>query len=120
LASDLQRALARGELVLHYQPILTLETRQIRGFEALMRWHHPQRGSVSPSEFVLIAEETGIIIQLGWWALRAACQQLQIWRHRYDWCAEAVMAVNCLIRQLSITLPNAPTRSIADDGVSWD
>jgi diguanylate cyclase (GGDEF)-like protein len=102
LASDLQRALARGELVLHYQPILTLETQQIRGFEALMRWHHPQRGSVSPSEFVPIAEETGIIIELGWWALREACQQLQIWRHRYDWCAEAVMAVNCSIRQLSV------------------
>lgn len=108
LASDLQRALARGELVLHYQPILTLETQQIRGFEALMRWHHPQRGSVSPSEFVPIAEETGIIIELGWWALREACQQLQHWRDRYPWCAETVMAVNCSIRQLSV--PNFVTR----------
>ena len=100
LASDLQRALTRQELAMHYQPIVSLETDQIQGFEALMRWYHPQRGSIAPTEFVPIAEETGIIVELGLWALRESCRQHQIWRDRYPWCADTRISVNCSIRQL--------------------
>lgn len=100
LASDLQRALPRQQLVMHYQPIVSLETEQIQGFEALMRWYHPQRGSIPPTEFVPIAEETGIIVELGLWALREACKQHQIWRDRHPWCANTRISVNCSIRQL--------------------
>lgn len=101
MASDLQWALPRRELVLHYQPVVALETQAIQGFEALMRWHHPQRGSIAPTEFIPIAEETGIIVELGLWALREACQQLQHWRSAYPWCQELPISVNCSIRQLT-------------------
>lgn len=76
---DLKAALERGEFELYYQPLLNFETNQISGFEALMRWHHPERGLVSPAEFIPVAEDTGLIIPLGEWALRQACAQAATW-----------------------------------------
>jgi diguanylate cyclase (GGDEF)-like protein/PAS domain S-box-containing protein len=79
LEADLQTALERGELDLHYQPLVALETGQTFGFEALMRWSHPARGDVPPSIFIPIAEECGFITRLGSWALETACREAVGW-----------------------------------------
>ncbi len=76
---SLRRALANGELELHYQPLFNLQSRQITTCEALVRWTHPERGTVSPAEFIPVAEETGLIVPLGAWILREACRQATKW-----------------------------------------
>ncbi|WP_017304451.1 EAL domain-containing protein [Spirulina subsalsa] len=80
LENDLRWALERDEFCLYYQPIINLKTGYLQGFEALVRWQHPQKGMISPTQFIPIAEETGLIHQLGWWVLRSACSQLQKWQ----------------------------------------
>ena len=77
---DLRHAIARGEMSLVYQPQHDLATRNLTGFEALVRWHHPQRGMVSPAVFIPIAEESGLILQIGEWVLREACREATTWR----------------------------------------
>ncbi len=79
LERDMQGALVNGEFELFYQPIASLDGNKIASFEALLRWHHPKRGLVSPAEFVPIAEETGLIIPLGEWVLRTACAEAANW-----------------------------------------
>ena len=79
LETDLRLALQREQFILYYQPIVSLLTGRITGFEALLRWHHPQKGLVAPDQFIPLAEETGLIIPIGLWALREACSQLQTW-----------------------------------------
>jgi diguanylate cyclase (GGDEF)-like protein/PAS domain S-box-containing protein len=73
LETDLRLALARSEFVLHYQPIIALPDNRVVGFEALIRWLHPQRGMLQPHDFIALAEETGVIVPIGWWGLRQAC-----------------------------------------------
>ena len=80
LETDLHRALERGELRNFYQPIVALASGEIAGFEALLRWQHPTRGLLGPIEFIPVAEETGLIRELGWWNLREACRQISVWR----------------------------------------
>jgi len=80
LETDLRHALERGEFRNFYQPIVALDSGEIAGFEALSRWQHPTRGLVGPNEFIPLAEETGLIRELGWWNLREACRQISEWR----------------------------------------
>ncbi len=80
LEKDLEGSLIRNELLVYYQPILSLSSNRIAGFEALVRWNHPSRGMVSPAEFIPIAEKTGFIIPLGRWVLQRACRQLKAWQ----------------------------------------
>ncbi|PHJ61164.1 diguanylate phosphodiesterase [Nostoc linckia z18] len=81
LENDLRRAVERQEFVVYYQPIVSLNTGRISGFEALVRWRHPSRGLVSPIEFIPVAEETGLISAINTWVLQSACHQLSIWQH---------------------------------------
>jgi diguanylate cyclase (GGDEF)-like protein len=81
LETDLRKAIAEGELEVYYQPCVCLQSNRITGCEALLRWHHPERGMVSPAEFIPIAEETGLINQLGEWVLATACAEAVKWPH---------------------------------------
>ncbi|HKU66808.1 MAG TPA: bifunctional diguanylate cyclase/phosphodiesterase [Candidatus Baltobacteraceae bacterium] len=97
IETDLQRALSTGEFQLDYQPVVNVQRRRITGFEALLRWHHPRLGTLAPSAFLDVAEQTGIIEPLGAWVLQTACAQVQQWRSSgYD----VRLAVNVSMRQL--------------------
>jgi diguanylate cyclase (GGDEF)-like protein len=79
LERDMRTALVQNRFKLLYQPLVNLQTKKVTAFEALMRWHHPERGMVAPSEFIPVAEEIGLIVQLGEWALRQACREAMGW-----------------------------------------
>ena len=83
LRTDLRNAVARDEFVLHYQPICDARTREIVGVEALIRWRHPRRGLVAPGDFISVAEETGLIRQIGRWVVQAACEQLSVLQQKF-------------------------------------
>jgi diguanylate cyclase len=100
LESDLRRALERQDLRLVYQPIYSIQTGKIVGFESLVRWQHPSRGVVGPVSFISLAEETGFIVPLGLWVLREACRQICEWRKR-GIAADLMVNVNVSRRQLS-------------------
>ncbi|MDX6694680.1 MAG: hypothetical protein QOF02_2283 [Blastocatellia bacterium] len=99
IESDLRRAVERNEFFLQYQPIITLETGAVRGFEALVRWQHPERGFVPPSEFIPIAEETGLIIPIGQWVLEEACRQLHRWHEQFPQYPPLQISVNLSVKQ---------------------
>jgi diguanylate cyclase (GGDEF)-like protein len=101
IETELRRAIEQCELSLAYQPITHLGTDRLIGFEALARWHHPQRGPVDPSEFIAVAEETGLIVPLGRWALNAALERLSEWDRRHGAPLPIGMSVNVSAIQLA-------------------
>jgi diguanylate cyclase (GGDEF)-like protein/PAS domain S-box-containing protein len=100
LQTDLQHALARDQLRVYYQPTVRLDTLEIVGFEALLRWAHPERGLIPPSEFIPLAEDTGLIVPIGRWILHEACRQLGYWRRTIEGYQHLGIAVNVSGRQL--------------------
>ncbi len=100
LETGLRLALDRDELVLHYQPIVALHDGRITGVEALVRWQHPSRGLVLPGEFIPVAEETGMIRELGAWVLEHACRQVHAWQERFPRSRPLQLGVNLSPRQM--------------------
>ena len=99
LETDLRRAIERNEFELHYQPIISLATGKLAGFEALVRWRHPERGLVSPEHFIGVAEETGLIVPLGAWVLHRACTQMSEWHRAHPSSDALTMHVNLSAKQ---------------------
>ncbi len=99
--NDLRRAVEREEFQIHYQPIVELETGKLRSFEALVRWQHPNQGLVSPAAFIPVAEETGLIVPIGYWILRSACRQLHVWQVRFPANQLLTISVNLSGKQFS-------------------
>ncbi|MFL6233137.1 MAG: putative bifunctional diguanylate cyclase/phosphodiesterase [Thermoanaerobaculia bacterium] len=89
LETDLRLAIERSEFEIHYQPIISLTNGKIDAFEALLRWHHPGRGLLRPDSFVAVAEDTGLLVPIGWWVLREACRQLAEWQ-ALPWASESL------------------------------
>jgi EAL domain-containing protein (putative c-di-GMP-specific phosphodiesterase class I) len=112
LEMDLRKALAGEQFELHYQPLVVLETNEVNGFEALLRWNHPLRGMVSPADFIPIAEETGLIVPLGEWVLKTACAEAVSWPEHIK------VAVNLSPAQLNCrNLVNMVTAALAESGM---
>jgi diguanylate cyclase (GGDEF)-like protein len=117
LETDLRRAIERRELEVYYQPIVDLQTQQLKGFEALARWHHPTLGRVTPAKFIPLAEETGLIMKLGWWVLREACQQTARWQSNRP----IGISVNLSSKQfLQADLLDQVFQVLADTGLAAD
>ena len=116
MENDLAHALEREELILLYQPVVDLSSGRIVGAEALLRWQHPKRGLVQPDEFIPLAEETGLIVPIGEWVLRAACAQAQRWDD--EDLGELWVSVNVSARQVEQPgLVAAVARALAEGGL---
>ncbi len=94
MESELRHAVAENALELHYQPLISLASGRLVGFEALVRWQHPARGLVMPGEFIPLAEESGLIVPLGYRVLEQACEQMANWQRRFHACDELTLSVN--------------------------
>lgn len=118
LEGDLRRALENGEFWVAYQPIVSLESHEVLGIEALLRWAHPTKGNVPPSAFIGLAEETGLIIPIGRWVLRQACQRTAVWNGRRTDGQRFSVTVNISARQLeSATLVADVQAALAESGL---
>ncbi|MDZ7679878.1 MAG: EAL domain-containing protein [Acidimicrobiales bacterium] len=121
LKAALSDAVRTGGLVLHYQPIVELESGTITGCEALVRWQHPERGLIAPAEFIPLAEDTGLIVALGRWVLMEACLQLAEWDHRVPEAGSLRVSVNLSVRQIeSMTLISDVSDALAESGIAPD
>lgn len=101
IESGLRRGLARGEFAVHYQPVVRFDSAEVIGFEALVRWQHPERGLLEPDEFLPVAEETGLIVPIGAWVLREACMQAASWAAEPADGAPLTVSVNLSAKQLA-------------------
>ncbi|MCC5644644.1 EAL domain-containing protein [Nostoc sp. CHAB 5824] len=101
LENDLRRAIERHEFQVYYQPIVSLTNGRILGFEALLRWQHPERGLICPTDFIPLVEETGLIVEIGYWALYEACRQMQTWRVSDQTNSLEKISVNLSVKQFS-------------------
>ena len=118
LRTDLAHGIDNGQLVLHYQPIVGLQSARVLGVEALVRWDHSERGLMGPDAFVPLAEDTGLIVPLGRWVLTEACEQLYAWRQAHPRCPIRTMSVNLSVRQLQHeTIVDEIADAIAHSGI---
>lgn len=108
LENDLRHAVEQNEFLLHYQPLVSVQSGRVVGFEALVRWHHPSRGLIFPDEFVAVAEDSGLILPMGQLVLAEACKQLRVWQNQHPELHELVMAVNLSAKQF-----------LQNDLISW-
>jgi diguanylate cyclase (GGDEF)-like protein/PAS domain S-box-containing protein len=115
LETDLRRALDRGEFVVYYQPIVTLDERRIVGFEALLRWLHPERGIVEPEGFLSVIEDTGMLASLSWWVLDQACRQIAEWNRLFVNGSRLSMSVNVSASMFQTDDAAQRVRDIVDD-----
>jgi diguanylate cyclase (GGDEF)-like protein/PAS domain S-box-containing protein len=119
LETDLRRAIERNEFRLQYQPVVSLETGRITGFEGLVRWQHPQRGLIGPAAFIPIAEETGLIIPIGRWVLREACRQMREWQDRHRASRDLTISVNLSGKQFAqARLVEEVDQALRDSGLA--
>lgn len=119
LESDLQRAIDRQELRVYYQPIVALDSQRIEGFEALVRWQHPEQGMMAPNEFIPIAEDTEIIMLIDLWVMREACRQLWVWQQEFSRLPRLTMSVNLSGKQFSHSeLIAQIDQTLDDSGIS--
>ena len=118
LETDLRRGLEREEFELHYQPIVSLATGEIDAFEALLRWRHPVRGLLHPATFIPVAEDTGLIVPIGWWALRESCRQLAEWQALHPAERQLAVSVNLSCKQfMQGDLVRRVKRILRDTGI---
>ncbi len=117
LETDLRRALERGELELHYQPLIDLESGALNGFEALARWNHPELGAVSPMDFIPVAEDSGLIVPLGRWALETAAQSVADWETRLGQLPIKVSVNLSAVQLLRDDVPKAVESAIRNAGI---
>ena len=118
LAADLPYAIEHGQLTVFYQPLLHLPSRTITGFEALLRWQHPEIGLVPPNHFIPLAEETGWIIPLGEWVLRQSAYQIRDWQQRFSHLPRLTMNVNVSPKQLRPELVATVENVLAEAGIA--
>jgi EAL domain-containing protein (putative c-di-GMP-specific phosphodiesterase class I) len=115
MENDLRRAIDREELRVYYQPIVALDNGQLAGFEALIRWQHPERGFINPSDFIPLAEDTGLIVPLGLWILKRACQQLSKWQWQAPANRSLFMSVNLSGKQVAVPSLVSDIREILEE-----
>jgi diguanylate cyclase (GGDEF)-like protein len=115
MENDLRRAIDREELRVYYQPIVALDNGQLAGFEALIRWQHPERGFINPADFIPLAEDTGLIIPLGLWILKRACQQLCQWQWQSPANRSLFMSVNLSGKQVAVPTLVSDIKDILDE-----
>jgi len=119
LESDLRQAVPRGELIVHYQPIVNLDTGELTEVEALVRWQHPVRGLLMPGDFISLAEENGLIVPIGQWVLEQACRQIMAWRAQFPDQAALMVSVNLSARQFQEAgLVGQVSRALRDAGLA--
>ena len=118
LETDIREAVESKQFRLVYLPVVNIATEKISGFEALVRWEHPDRGLVPPNSFVPLAEETGLIVPLGWWILQEACGQMAEWAKRFPGMPELSVSVNLSAKQLrQPDLVDRVAAALADSGL---
>jgi diguanylate cyclase (GGDEF)-like protein/PAS domain S-box-containing protein len=120
IESSLRRAIDQGELRLYYQPVVSLEDRQIVSAEALLRWQHPRRGLLEPAGFMSVAESTGLILPIGQWVIEEACKQAAAWRRATPDADPVRVSVNLSARQLRPDLPATVGRILDETGLDHD
>jgi EAL domain-containing protein (putative c-di-GMP-specific phosphodiesterase class I) len=119
LENDLRQAIRRGELLVHYQPIVDLNSNRVNAVEALVRWQHPTRGLLAPAEFISIAEETGLIVPIGQWVLEETCRQVVAWQSNFPRHKALMASVNLSPRQFQESnLVEQVTRAVREAGIA--